>query len=343
MKAKSLASTIGAVILSVLSLDAQSPSAVSGRSVVTLQPAGEDGKYTIETSVNGVGVRTYYTEENWFVSMSTTTYLFLYENGYIHDEDVKGITTLKLPDGSSSKGAAFVIRKLKIGDHILVTDIPAFVVSKQNVPFIIGSSVFESLGGVTREGDRIVTGDPDGIESIAEVVDPVDSLRLAAQTHLEAEEYSEAIACYSALKEKDALNMLSEYQYAMLLGITGKDNENVSVSRDWLAPNEGKSMTMDYWILSGLGASYARLKDNSKAIESLEKAVSVYYRLFNTSEKGIKAGNFRDDNLGATLYRLGRVYAAEGKVSKTESNCALAAKCGYQSAIDFCKQYKIKY
>ena len=319
------------------------PAAASAQSVVTLQPASEDGKYTIETSVNGVGVRTYYTEENWFVSMSTTTYLFLYENGYIHDEDVKGITTLKLPDGSNSKGAAFVIRKLKVGDHILVTDIPAFVVSKQTVPLIIGSSAFESLGEVTREGDKIVIGNLEDIESIAEVVDPVDSLRIAAQAHLDAEEYAEAIACFSSLKEKDALNMLTQYQYAMLLGILGKDEENISVSNDWLASNGGKSMTMDYWVLNGLGSSYGRMKDNAKAIECLEKAVAVYYKLFNTSEKGIKSGNFHDNNLGSTLYRLGRLYASEGKVAKTESNCALAAKCGYQSAIDFCKQYNIKY
>ena len=319
------------------------PVAASAQSVVTLQPAGEDGKYTIETSVNGVGVRTYYTEENWFVSMSTTTYLFLYENGYIHDEDVKGITTLKLPDGSSSKGAAFVIRKLKIGDHILVTEIPAFVVSKQNVPLIIGSSAFESLGDVTREGDKIVIGDLDNIESIAEVVDPVDSLRAAAQGYLEAENYAEAVACFASLKEKGALNMLSEYQYAMLLNLLGRDKENIAVSLDWLTENEGKSITMDYWIHNGLGASYAREGDNTKAIESLEKAVAAYYKLFNTSEKGIKSGNFKDDSLGSTLYRLGRVYASEGKVRMTESYCSLAAKCGYQPAIDFCKQYKIKY
>ena len=29
---------------------------------------------------------------------------------------------------------------------------------------------------------------------------------------------------------------------------------------DWLAENEGKSITMDYWIHNGLGASYARLR-----------------------------------------------------------------------------------
>lgn len=319
------------------------PLAAQAQSVITLQPSREDGRYTIETTVNGVGVRTYYTEENWFVSMSTTTYLFLYENGYIHDEDVKGITSLKLPDGSSSKGAAFVIRKLKVGDHVLVTDIPAFVVSKQTVPLIIGSSTFESLGEVTRDGDRIVIGDLEDVESLAEVVDPVDSLRIAAQAHLDAEEYDEAIQCFSALKDRDALNMLTQYQYAMLLGILGRDQENIALSEDWLSSNEGKSLTMDYWIHNGMGASYARLGDNSNAISSLEKAVSVYYRLFNTSEKGIKAGNFHDNNLGSTLYRLGRVYAAEGKVRMTETYCSLAAKCGYQPAIDFCNQYKIKY
>ena len=319
------------------------PLAAQAQSVVTLQPAGEDGRYTIQTSVNGVGVRTYYTEENWFVSMSTTTYLFLYENGYIDDEDVKGITTLKLPDGSSSKGAAFVIRNLKLGDHILVTDIPAFVVSKQTVPLIIGSSAFESLGDVTREGDKIVIGDMDDIDSIAEVVDPVDSLRIAAQAHLDAEEYAEAASCFSALKEKDALNMLTQYQYSLLLGILERDEENISISRDWLSSNEGKSLTMDYWIHNGMGASFARLGDNANAISSLEKAIGTYYKLFNTSEKGIKSGNFHDNNLGSTLYRLGRVYAAEGKVRLTETYCSLAAKCGYQPAIDFCDQYKIKY
>ena len=343
MKALRTLAALTVLSVAALSAAAQSPSTSSGRSVVTLQDTNEEGKYTIETSVNGVGVRTYYTEENWFVSMSTTTYLFLYENGYIHDEDVKGITNLKLPDGSNSKGAAFVIRKMKIGDHILVTDIPAFVVSKQNVPLIIGSSVFESLGDVAREGNRIVIGDLDNVESVADVVDPVDSLRLAAQAHLEAEEYTDAVACYSALRDMGALNMLTQYQYAMILGILGRDEDNVAVSNDWLASNEGKSLSMDYWIHNGLGASYARLKDNDRAVGSLEKAAEAYYRLFNTSEKGIKAGNFHDDNLGSTLYRLGRVHASEGKVSKAESYCSLAAKCGYQPAIDFCKQYKIKY
>ena len=313
------------------------------QSVITLQDTAEDGKYTIQTSVNGVGVLTYYTEENWFVSMSMTTYLFLYENGYIRDDDVKGLTTLKMPDGSSTKAASFVIRKLKVGDKVMISDIPAFVIKKQTVPLLIGSSTFSSLGDVAREGNRIIIGDLESVESLADVVDPVDSLRLAAQACLDAEDYPGAASCFSSLQEKGALNMLTQYQFAVVLNLLGRDKENIAVSEDWLASNSGKSLTMDYWIHNGLGAAYARLKDNEKAIESYEKAALTYYQLFNTSEKGIKAGNFHDENLGATLYRLGRLYAAEGKVQKTESRCSLAARCGYQPAIDFCNQYKIKY
>ena len=125
MNARLLAA-VGSLLLAASFANAQS--------VITLQDTAEDGKYTIQTSVNGVGVLTYYTEENWFVSMSTTTYLFLYENGYIHDDDVKGLTTLKMPDGSSTKAASFVIRKLKVGDKVMITDIPAFVIKKQTVP-----------------------------------------------------------------------------------------------------------------------------------------------------------------------------------------------------------------
>ena len=330
------------MVKKLLALSAGLMLAVSGfaQSVVTLSETGEEGKYTVEASVNGVGVRTYYTPESWFVSMSTTTYLFLYENGYIQNSDVKGLTTLKMPDGSSTKAASFVIRRLRIGDHILVTDIPAFVVKKQTVPLLIGSSAFESLGDVTQEGNRIVIGDLEDIGSVAEVVDPVDSLKLAAQSFMEAGEYASGFA---SLRTAGALNMLTEYQYAVLLNMLGSDAECIAVSSGWLSSNEGKSLTMDYWIFNGLGASYARTGDNAKSVDSFEKAVQAYCKLYNTTEKEIKAGNFHDQDLGSTLYNLGRVYAAEGKVSKAESRCALAAKCGNQPAIDFCTKYKIKY
>ncbi len=330
-------------ILAVLAASLAVCASLCAQTVITLDETGEAGKYTIQTTVNGVGVLTYYTEENWFVSLSTTTYLFLYENGYIQDSDVKGLTNLKMPDGSSTKAASFLIRSLRIGDKIVVKDIPAFVIKKQTVPLLIGSSTFDSFGEYTRQGNRIIIGDLEPDKDPSTIVDPIDSLKQAAQAFLDAGEYESAGNCFSQLYEKDALNMLTQYQYAILLGMLGKDEENIRVSNDWLASNEHKSLTMDYWINNGLGASYARLNQNINAMDSFGKAVQAYCKLFNTSETEVKKGKFHDETLGSTFYSLGRLYAAEGKVSKAESYCSLAAKCGIQAAIDFCDKYKIKY
>lgn len=67
------------------------------QTVIHLNPESE-GRYMLDATVNGVGVRTYYTEESWFASMSSTT-----------------------------KAGSFVIRNLRIG-NVIVKDLPAFVI-----------------------------------------------------------------------------------------------------------------------------------------------------------------------------------------------------------------------
>lgn len=302
----------------------------------------QDGGFSIDASVNGVGIKTFYTEESWFVSMSSNTYLFLYENGYISDSDVKGLTTLKMPDGSSTKAASFLIRRLRVGRGLIIKDIPAFVIKKQTVPMLIGSSVFESLGEVTREGSTLTIGGEEA-PLPAEEPDKLDLLKEEAQAAIDSSDFARAAACFEQLKAEDGLNMVTEYQYAMVLSALERDAENVEVSTAWTSEHEGRSLMMDYWINNNLGGSHARLKQNQKAIECYEKAIDCFYRLYNTSEKSIRKGDFHDETLGATFYSLGVVHASEGKVSRMESCFALAAKCGNQKAAEFCRQYKIRY
>lgn len=314
---------------------------LSAQRTVRLRSTGEEGRYTVDASVNGVGLRTWYTAENWFVSLSSTTYLFLYENGYITPDEVKGFTILKMPDGSSEKAASFVIRELRV-DGTLVRDVPAFVLRKQTVPLLIGSPAFQSLGGVRTEEDRILIGE-DEPAAVPEAAEPLDSLRQAAQDHLGADEYSQAASCFEALEAQGALNMFTQYQYALVLNMLQRDAGCIAASQDWLSRNEGKSLTMDYWIHKGLGDSHARGGSYEKAVESYGKAVEAYCKLYNTSEKEIGRGNFHDRNLGSTLYSLGRIHAAQGKVAKAERYCSLSAKCGWAPAREFCDKYKIKY
>ena len=61
---------------------AQNPEGTLQTSVL-LQDSDTDGRYILNASINGVSVKTYYTSENWFASLSSTTYLFLYETFHV--------------------------------------------------------------------------------------------------------------------------------------------------------------------------------------------------------------------------------------------------------------------
>ena len=323
-----------AAALCALSLNAQS--------VIKLNPQS-DGRYTIDATVNGVGVKTYYAAENWFASMSSTTYLFLYENDYIQDADVNGVTVLKMPDGSTVKAGSFVIRNLRIG-NIIVQNLPAFVLTKQNVPLIVGNSAFDCFGEVVQDGNRLLVYDGTVLEEETQEpeLEPSDELKMAAQTYLDAKDYQSAAQCFDALYKMGELNMYNEYQYAMVLNILGRSDDCIALCDKWIEDNLGRAMVLDYWMWDALGDCYARKRDPKKSIENYEKAVATYCKLFNTSEKEIKKSKFQDETLSYTLYDLGRQYASIN-IGKTEYYMALAAKSGNQAAQDFCKSVHIKY
>ena len=325
-----------AVTLCTLSLNAQS--------VIKLNPQS-DGRYTIDATVNGVGVKTYYAPENWFASVSSTTYLFLYENDYIENADVNGVTVLKMPDGSTVKAGSFVIRNLRIG-NIIVQNLPAFVLTKQNVPLIVGNSAFDCFGEVVQDGDRLLVYDGTVMAEESPKpeagIDEADQLKMAAQEYLDAQDYQAAVRCFDSLKEMGELNLYNEYQYAMVLNMLGRNDDCIAVCNKWIDQNLGRAMVLDYWMYDALGDCYAKKQDPKNSIAYYEKAVAAYCKLFNTSEKEIKKSKFKDETLGFTLYDLARQYA-DVNIGKTEYYMALAAKSGNQAAINFCKSVHIKY
>ena len=333
-------------ILPVVVLAALSALSLQAQSVIQLHEES-DGRYTMDASVNGVGVRTYYAAENWYASMSTTTYLFLYENGYIAPADVNGMTTTKMPDGTSTKAASFVIRSLKIG-RVIVQNLPAFVITKQNVPLIVGNAAFDCFGTVTQEGDRLVIDDrfeedfAQETQPEAPAEDPTLAIEKALQQHMDAKEYTEAAARFAQLQEMGVLTMYSEYQYAMVLNILRRSDDCIALALPWLEENRGKSLTLDYWILDALGDCYARKGNKVQAIRNYEAAVAAYCQIFNTTEKAIRKTQFKDETLGYTLYDLAMQYASID-MGKTRYYCTLAAKCGNAAAIEFCQKNAYGY
>ena len=123
----------------------------------------------------------------------------------------------------------------------------------------------------------------------------------------------------------------------MVLNILRRNDDCIALTEPWLAENEGKSLTLDYWMLDALGDCYARKGDKAQAISYYEAAVAAYCQIFNTTEKAIRKTQFKDETLGYTLYDLAMQYASID-MGKTRYYCTLAAKSGNAAAIDFCKK-----
>ena len=326
-----------ACVLAVFSAGAQT--------VINLNPESE-GVYTMKATVNGVGVKTYYTEESWFASVSSTTYLFLYENGYIADSDVRGVTVMKMPDGSTVKAGSFIIRNLRIG-NVIVKDLPAFVIKKQSVPLVVGNSSFDCFGDVVLQDNKLLIYDGIEREEAAQtesvpVIGTQDSLRLAAQQHIDAGEYREAAECLETLKSTEGLGMYEEYQYILLLNALGRDDETIALAGKWLSSYEGKTSSLDYGMLDAFGDAYARKGNHQMAIEKYERAAAAYYAMFKTTEKDLMKSPRQDENLGATLFDLARQYAYNGNLLKSQHCYFVSAKCGNETAAEVCRKYKIK-
>lgn len=325
-----------------------STTALSAQSIIKLQPE-QDGKYTVDAALNGVGVRTWYVSESWFSSVSATTYTFLYENGYIKDSDIKGMTVVKMPDGKTVKAGSFVIRSLKMG-NVIVKDLPAFVIKSQSVPLLIGNSAFDCFGTVTVDGDKLIIDDDGASTDIAEnamipqsgTITPGDSLKIAAMTHINAGRYEKAAEAFEKIATTEPLNAYYGQQYIATINALHRSQEVITCSKEWLSAYKGQSPVMDYVIYDAMGDSYARDSKTDAAIEAYQTAVSVYCNMFGTDESGIMKSKFRDETLGVTLYDLSRQYAIKKNLKKAEYYCALAAKCGNAAAIEFCKRYKIK-
>jgi len=327
------------------------PAFLGAQTVIPLN-LEDDGRYTMNASVNGVGVKTYYTPDDWYASMSSTTYLFLYENGYIADADVNGMTTVKMPNGSSTRAASFVIRNLKIG-KVIVQNLPAFVVTKQTVPLLVGNAAFDCFGTVSQEGNRLIVDDrfeedlqvaatPEPAAPAEEASSQAEVLVQRLKAYMDAKEYEQAADIFEELQEMDVLTMYSEYQYAMVLNILRRNDDCIALTKRWLDDNLGKAVTLDYWMYDALGDCYARMGDKTHAIQYYEEAVAAYCRMFNTTEKEIRKSKFKDETLGYTLYDLAMQYASRD-ISRTYYYASLAAKSGNANAINYCIKSKISF
>lgn len=112
-----------------------------------------NGVYQIPVEVNGVKMFFIFETGASIISISETEANFLWKQGKLTKDDIKGTANFSDANGDISEGTIIVLSTVKIGDRLL-KNIEASVVHNLNAPLLFGQSALSEFGKISIDNNR---------------------------------------------------------------------------------------------------------------------------------------------------------------------------------------------
>jgi len=104
--------------------------------------------YQIRVAINGIPMHFIFDTGAGMISISETEALFLYKQGTLTSDDIKGTSNFSDANGGISEGTVINLKKVTIGSRTL-QNVPASVVHNLQAPLLFGESALEQFGKVS--------------------------------------------------------------------------------------------------------------------------------------------------------------------------------------------------
>ena len=346
---------------------------LKGQIVITMEQDG--GVYKIPCSVNGVKMKFIFDTGASVVSLSKSMATYMEDNGYLKKSDYLGKSKSIIADGSAVSVEVVNLKDFEIGG-LHLKDVIATVKDGQNVPLLMGQSAIEKLGRVSIEKGRLIIHQTNANLSSTQIED----LRNDIQNCLYENKFETAINKLSLLRRATKLKDCDYYYYVWALSGTHDYEQVISVGKDWEEsgvitgdyyksdilndmafaymmtgqPNEAilyyqESLPLQGGYLRGttlvqIASCYADLNNKSQTELYIKKALSAQYTYINRSLSDVMAGEVNDPRLGAIYWEYALFEEKFNKdLSQRDYYLKLSAKCGWQTAIDYCFNNGINY
>lgn len=121
------------------------------KTIIKMEKA--NGVYQIPVLVNGIEMFFIFDTGASTISISETEAIFLYKQGKLSEDDIKGTQKFSDANGDISEGTIIVLKTVKIGDRLL-TNIEASVVHNLTAPLLFGQSALEKFGKISIDNER---------------------------------------------------------------------------------------------------------------------------------------------------------------------------------------------
>lgn len=121
----------------------------------TIQMEYTNGVYRIPCVVNGANMKMIFDTGASVVSISMATAIYLYQNGFITDNDFKSVGQSSTASGEIVDHMKINIRDIEIGGMHLY-NVEGVVIESLNAPLLLGQTAIQKLGSITIKGNQLI-------------------------------------------------------------------------------------------------------------------------------------------------------------------------------------------
>ncbi len=355
------------------------------RTVIQMEPYG--GVFKIPCVVNGAKMKFIFDTGAATVTISESTANYMLENGFLTENDIKGVGKSSVADGRIVDHVKINLKDIEIGG-LHLSNVEAVVIMGQESPLLLGQSVIQSMGKISIEGNNLIIEDGindlggEELEELEQHIDDymkqnnwysaIDCLeKLDKASGLSARGLVDLARCYFQLsKNKTECNKCIEVcqRYLSRFGETSSDNNHylvdiyyylASCSSDEFNYNHKEAIS--WWqkcydietdalsknfCLAKIGRLYGVLGEYDIAIKFFKDYFNKTIPLLGLSKSQVYNGSFKKTEettifIADALYFYAFVYYRKNDESNGNKLMRIAAKCGSNYAIDYCKEYNI--
>lgn len=123
---------------------------------ITMEESG--GVYKVPCVVNGAKMKFIFDTGAATVCLSESMAEYLLDNDYISNEDIVGVGTSVVADGSEVQHLRIILRDIEIGGLHLY-DVEASIIEGQRAPLLLGQTAIQKLGKISIEGNELIIND----------------------------------------------------------------------------------------------------------------------------------------------------------------------------------------
>lgn len=240
-----------------------------------------NGLYRIPCTVNGAKMKFIFDTGASNVCISLSMAEYLYDNGFLKDEDILGSGTSSIADGSIVDHIKINLRDIEIqGLHLY--NIQAVVIGTQNAPLLMGQSAIQKLGTIQLNGSLLTIHNEDNTNDTF-----IDDLFTEADEADQNKLYDRSAAIWGRLYSMNQLSDYGVYRYAVALLMNNQPLEAKQVIDNLNSFEYFEKEKIDIYRLIGFintdlkkydtAAKYFELSNNIIQIKQEERLQNYIY------------------------------------------------------------------